>query len=836
MFSSEAWLSNSGEFYNGVATQSLRLDSASTSYLYDTASGTESSTANRAISFWFKRSQVDVAHTILTGFVSGPTVKDFIQFRSDNTLRVLVQQSSASNQTRWTTDQVFRDTSAWYHIFIKYALGESSNADKVKIYVNGSLVDTDGGVATGANVTSSQLLTSGTTIRIGTYSNATLTVNGYLSEFNLIDGTADFDDFGELKNGIWIPIEYTGDYGNSGFRLQFNQTGTGSASSSTIGADTSGNLKHFDSSGIDTEDCDMPDSPENNFATFNTLDKDADYTLSEGNLKADSTVSGYGATKSTFAVTSGKWYWEIRLTGTGARAFIGIAKTTVNPINATNGTADTLFYQGQTGNIWYDGSDQGSYSSTYTTNDIISVALNLDDNEITFYKNGTSGGVAISSIEEGDWTPTVADGSTTFITSFVANFGQDSSFAGGLTGGDIGTETPSEGAGVFKHAVPSGYKALCTANISDDDLPISPAQTTQADDYFNTTLYQSDNIGAGGTQSITDVGFQPDWVWIKNRDSSGTSHTLFDSVRTAGKMLQSDNTSLEASNSQYGYLSSFDSDGSGGGGFTLTGGTTNANFINQGTDDYVSWNWKANGGTTSTIAVDTYSAGVPSIASTVQVNTDARFSIITYTGNATAGATVGHGLGVKPDFMIFKSRSAIGSWYVYHKDLTAANSIYLNLRNGSTPQSSSYNNTEPTDTVITFGNGSGTNPSSPITMVGYIFAEREGYSKFGSYTGNGLSDGTFVYTGFRPAFIIVKRTDTTDDWEMQNTKSSPYNVSKTYIFANEPNAENTSGAERIDFVSNGFKTRVNATTFNASGGTYIYMAFAENPFKYANAR
>ena len=818
-FGSSQWMYASGGFYNGVATQSLRFDDGSSAYL----SRTPASAGNRKTwtwSGWVKRSNLGATHTL---FDSRPTGEFAFGFLSGDTFYV------ASSSNFRITNQVFRDVSSWYHFVVVLDTTQATGSNRIKVYVNGNQITSFGTSADpsqnaefGVNFT--QLHSLGRYTSGGYF-------DGYMAEVNLIDGQAlDPTSFGETKNGVWIAKEYTGSYGTNGFRLQFNQTGTGTASSSTIGADTSGNDNHFSSSGIVASDCDMLDSPENNFATFNTLDKDADYTLSEGNLKADSTVSGYGATKSTFAVTSGKWYWEIRLTGTGVRSFIGIAKTTVNPINATNGTADTLFYQGQNGNIWYDGSDQGSYSSTYTTNDIISVALNLDDNEITFYKNGTSGGVAISSIEEGDWTPSIADGSTGYITSFVANFGQDPSFAGALTGGDIGTETPSQGAGVFKYTVPSGYKALCTANISDDDLPISPAQSTQADDYFSPTLYTSDDIGAGGTQSITNVGFQPDWVWIKNRSSSGTSHTLFDSVRTAGKMLQSDTTSAEASNSQYGYLSSFDSDGSGGGGFTLTGGTTNANFINQGTDDYVSWNWKAGGTAVTNTQGD--------IQTQVSANTDAGFSIITYSGSGTAGDTIGHGLNSAPTCIHWKRRNATGNWMAYFEVLGTGGYLNLDRTNGFDTGASPVNGVAPTNSVITLSS-LGTINNSAGTYVCYAFHDVDGYSKYGSYTGNDSTNGNFIFLGFRPSFVIIKYASGTaggtKNWFMFDDARDTFNPTDDTINANASDGETADSNKDIDFLSNGFKIR-NAEGAINNAAEYIYMAWASTPFKYANAR
>ena len=819
MFSSEAWLSNSGEFYNGVATQSLRLDSASTSYLYDTASGTESSTANRAISFWFKRSQVDVAHTILTGFVSGPTVKDFIQFRSDNTLRVLVQQSSASNQTRWTTDQVFRDTSAWYHIFIKYALGESSNADKVKIYVNGSLVDTDGGVATGANVTSSQLLTSGTTIRIGTYSNATLTVNGYLSEFNLIDGTADFDDFGELKNGVWIPIEYTGDYGNSGFRLQFNQTGTGTGSTTTIGADTGGNLKHFDSTGIDTEDCDMPDSPENGFATLNSTIRPYTVTpaetVSDGNLNAffnSSAVSG--SYWSTFLLTSGKWYFEVLIDAVGSNANVGISN---NPDASGRGTYTApangygYFYK-MTGEKGINNTFT-SYGATYTTNDIIGCAFDLDNDTITFYKNNVSQG-QITGVAPYDANNR---GFIPALTGFngvrsVINFGQDSSFAGNETAQG---NTDANGIGDFYYSPPSGYIALCTSNLPEPTISPNAGDGKQADDYFNTVIYD----GNDDATRTFDVGFVSDFSWFKARSGAGYAHQLYDSVRGVQLRLRSNTSDAEATNSE-GVLD-FDDNG------LLKIGTDA--FLNESGTTMVIWNWKA-GGTAVSNTDGT-------ITSSVSANTDAGFSIVSFTGNGSNDATIGHGLGTTPAMIITKNRTDSVSWRVWHQDLTSTYVLLLNGTQAETApvgQSNGYIKTVGSSTYSVYQGNVDTNGvnGSGDAMIAYCFAEIEGYSKFGSYNSNSSADGPMIYLGFRPKWVLIKKIDGAASWWLVDAVRDTYNPTDSYILPDTSDADRT--YTTADFLSNGFKIRNTSTAFNS--GTHIYMAFAENPFKYANAR
>jgi hypothetical protein len=326
-------------------------------------------------------------------------------------------------------------------------------------------------------------------------------------------------------------------------------------------------------------------------------------------------------------------------------------------------------------------------------------------------------------------------------------------------------------------------------------------------DYFNTKLF----TGNGGTQSLTGVGFQPDWVWLKSR-SVADSSILFDAVRGVTKRLMSNSTGAETTEAQE--VQSFDSDG-----FTV-GNSDNANRNNA---TMVGWNWKANGaGSSNTDG---------SITSTVSANTTAGFSIVKWTGNNGAGATVGHGLGSIPKIVLVKNIQQSGyDWVMYHASLGNTKRIWLNLTNAVSTNTGSWNNTTPSSSVFTLGSSGETNGSGE--MIGYCFAEKKGYSKFGSYTGNGSADGTFVYTGFKPAFVIYKGavgSATVDNWEMADNKRSPFNGIENVLYPNLANAEGTGVTTRMDMLSNGFKMRTNGTDYNGNGTTYIYMAFAEAP-------
>jgi hypothetical protein len=336
------------------------------------------------------------------------------------------------------------------------------------------------------------------------------------------------------------------------------------------------------------------------------------------------------------------------------------------------------------------------------------------------------------------------------------------------------------------------------------------------EDYFNTKLY----TGNGSTQSITGVGFQPDMTWVKSRTTGGSgnnNHCINDVVRAKGTygypMIHPNLTASEYDpDSGNEVITDFQSDG-----FDL-GGNENSNF---NTATYASWNWKANGTGASNTDGD--------ITSTVSANTTSGFSIVSYTGTGSA-ATVGHGLGVTPSMYIVKNRSDNDSWGVYHKSLGATQFLRLQATDASATSSVWWNDTEPTSSVFSVGTAVATNASGE-NLIAYCFAELKGFSKFGSYTGNGSADGTFVYTGFKPAFVLIKSSSLSQDWFIHDNKRSTFNVSNTVLLPNTVDLDITdTTVYGIDMVSNGFKVRGTHARINQSGSSYIYMAFAENSF------
>jgi hypothetical protein len=379
---------------------------------------------------------------------------------------------------------------------------------------------------------------------------------------------------------------------------------------------------------------------------------------------------------------------------------------------------------------------------------------------------------------------------------------------GNATGGNV--INANFGQRPFAYTPPTGFVALNTFNLPTPT--IGATASTQANKYMDATLY----TGNGSTQTVTNSGgMQPDFVWYKSRVSSIYNHGLFDSVRGTTKQLFSNTTGAEGT---FSGVTAFNSNG-----FSLgsdAGGNNN-------TDNYVAWQWRASNATAVT-----NTAG--SITSTVSANTSAGFSVVTYTGTG-ASATIGHGLGVTPAMIIFKNRGSAFNWRVWHKSLSnlAQSYLSLNLTNAATTDASIWNNTAPTSTVFSVGADASVNESAK-SSVAYCFSEVAGYSKFGSYTGNNSTDGPFVFTGFRPRYVMIKRTDSTSSWAIFDTSRNTFNVTDNNLFANLSDAESTFTV--LDILSNGFKIRTTLAGSNASGGTYIYMAFAENPFKYSLAR
>ena len=512
-----------------------------------------------------------------------------------------------------------------------------------------------------------------------------------------------------------------------------------------------------------------------NYATLNPLKNNSNNVLSNGNLTTVNSASSTSLSFATIALPkSGKYYFEgLASANAGTTAVqIGIFSTD----HALTQTGSKRYWYLESGTLYVDNTLTQTVA-TYGNSDLIGVAYNADANTVTWYKNGVQQGTAISV----DTSYEYVFGAGIYRGQWDLNFGQRA----------------------FAYTAPSGFKALCDTNLG---APLVAKPNTLMD----VALY----TGNGSTQTISGLNFSPDLVWIKNR-AAVSAHRLLDTIRGATKDLYSNQTDSEQTdaNSLTAFTSNGFSVGSSGG-------------VNGNGNGIVAWAWNA-GGTTD----PSNTAG--SITSQVRANVSAGFSVVTYTGNATAGATVGHGLGVAPEFLISKSRSDTGGWLVYHKSI--GNTKYLALNSTIAEQTSSdaWNNTTPSSTVFTLG-GSGAQPSG-VTRVAYCFAPVVGYSNGFSYTGNGSADGPYIHLGFRTRFLILKRTDASgDDWLMVDTARNPYNLSRTYLYANLSSAEMVYNL--FDITANGIKLRDNYQGWNASGGTYVGFAWAEAPFAYSRAR
>jgi len=775
--------------------RSLRFNRSDSAYLTKSL-GSTSNRRTFTYSFWVKRTvQNQEQCLIYNGHPSSTPYGEIrFEYQSGNIHELNFYSYDGSHQFQIRTNRKFRDSSAWYHIVLALDTTQSTQSDRVKIYVNGQQETT----FTTANYPSQNVDTaynvSGNTHSIGGFRNTSNSFDGYVAEFNFIDGqqlTPSYFAETDAITGQWNPKKYTGSYGTNGFYLNFSDNSGTTAT--TLGKDSSGNGNNFTPNNFSvaagTGNDSLEDTPTNNFATLNALKKPTNGAISNGNLDGSGNASAWVSFFSTILVSSGKWFCEVKVNAT--RVGVGIAKDGADENSYLGSAADTYAYFDLNGK-WNNNSDS-AYGATYTTNDIIGMALDMDAGTLIFYKNGASQGTAF--------------------TGLSGEFALGFTVYGGSASASI-----NYGQRAFDYTVPTGYKTLCSANLPDPTILLP-------NKHFGTILYTGDNTDDRNITDSSAINFTPDWVWHKARNAANY-HFLFDSIRGATKFLVSNSTGAEST--QADSLSAFITNG-----FTVSDNTANAD-MNSSSHTYAAWNWNGGGSTV------TNNDG--SISSQVRANTTAGFSIATYTGTGSS-TTVGHGLGVKPDAIIIKRRdggSGGTNWRVYHHKLNGGSNpeqyhLILNASNAESGQSNIFNDTAPTSSVFTVGTHVSVNGSSG-THVAYCFSEVAGYSKFGSYTGNGSSDGTFVYTGFKPAFILTKSTTSTHWWEMADNTRTEFNPRDKTLYSNRSDAEYSGSQYYKDFLSNGFKARSDNGGHNGSGNTYIYLAFAESPFKNARAR
>ena len=510
---------------------------------------------------------------------------------------------------------------------------------------------------------------------------------------------------------------------------------------------------------------DSSDDGIGNFSTLNPNFKQGTSALSEGNLKIASS-SGFGGFAGTVGMDSGKYYWEQSHVGTVAGNFnMGVCRAGVGTSTSITGNAFVAVYEAAN-NFRANGSNLGNFTPSVTTDCIIGWAYDADARELWMAVDNTFVNLASA----GTGNPATGANPTATIS------GTDSVFPIGQIYNASGSKYAEYNFGQkpFDYTPPTGFVALATQEFPTPTI-------ADGSQYFNTVLY----TGTGSELAITSLDFTPDFVWIKNRDATD-NHMLYDSVRGATKDLHSNTADAETTTAQT--LKSFDSAG-----FTL--GTDVQ--VNTNTEDYVAWCWKAGGAAASNTD--------GTITSSVSANTTSGFSIVSYTGSGTASDTVGHGLSTIPSLIIARNRTESGSWCVTHESLSADKVLRFEGNNAEGDIADGELDSPPNNSsTFGFNNGTSGTPlkavnASSIPYIAYCWSEVEGFSKFGSYTGNGSTDGPFVYTGFRPAFVMTKRTNSTGEWRMQDTARVPYNPFTGYLRASTSEAELSGGA--FDFLS-----------------------------------
>ena len=801
---------------SGVSTgyqieRSLRMD-GSNGYL----TRTPTSTGNRKIwtwSGWVKRTRLDNNDYIFScNSQSGNDGIAALYWKSGNNKLQFYFDTDGSNPYGDVNDRDYRDVGSWYHIVWQVDAGNTTH----RIWVNGVEENITGGQPPNYSYAMNR---SGYAQAMGTQGWDGHTNRGhmYFAECHYSDGYKyEASDFGEIDSdtGVWSPKEVNINYGTNGFYLKFDDNSNNTAA--TIGKDSSGNGNNWTPNGISVSagvgNDSLEDTPTNNFCTLNklnTIKYNANYDtiVEEGGLLMR---GGDNVSPATMTYPkSGKWYCEFSKYGNGYSQGVSVVRADTDIRNLDGVTSHASKVTLTTYPELLVRGSSVSNNGTAWENDasaVIGVAVDMDNGAMYFAINNTW-------INSGD--PTSGSSKTGAVATdlLTVNNGHHYVAPQGFNGNDNAGMYANFGQRPFTYTPPTEYKTLCTKNLPDPGIDIPT-------DHFHTILYS----GTGNTtQNITGVGFQPDWVWIKNRSAS-TAHYVLDSVRGL-KDLHTDSTTTEGDST--GRFNSFDSDG-----FQVEHSGGGNGFTNGSGQNYVAWNWKGGGSASSNSDGD--------ITSQVSANTSAGFSIVGYTGNGTSNSdvTIGHGLGVTPAMVIIKKRDSGGSegqWGVLHQKLTSGKNIFLQTYGGENTYSNYIKSMQSTTFTINLSDASaGRYNRSGNNYIAYVFAEVEGFSKFGSYVGNGNSNGAFIYLGFRPAFFLLKAKTSDISWYMYDNKRDPDNYVDKEL--NPHNTQSEASGHDLDFVSNGVKMRSSDSSLNYSNYEYIYWAFAESPFKYARAR
>ena len=745
------------------------------------------SPAKFSISWWGKRGAVDASSgRILYTSYQDASNYSTLGFNYDGNI-IYSELSSGVNVWAAITKAQYRDPSSFLHIYLEFESTHATTTERIRLWVNGMRVTAFNSISYPASGNSSWFGTPGIYQVVGAFTSSAANFDGVFARLEYLHGLV-FNgpsNFGRVSSGTgaWVNKSYAGSFPGNSFSLRFESVSI----ASDFGIDSSGNGNTFNVSNLSatvgvTYDW-LTDTPTNNYATLNPLTNLASgSTIGEGNLYF--AAGGHRSIQSSIGMTDGKWYAEITFDPSGIAGGIGV--TSLSHYSVAPATAANVWWV-YDNNVNFGILNQttvGSYSPRFTSGATWRICVDV-----------RAGQVFIGD-HLGNWIDS-ANGSTgNPSTGANPTFGGVTANAAGGSGqlffmsenAGVGAMRWNFGQSPFVTAPPTGFKTLCTANMPDLGIPKSSAG-------FNTLLYS----GNSAARSLTGAGFAPDLAIVKARSGGSSAAFLASSLRGPTKFIYNNTDAVEQVNANT--LTSFDSDGvslgndASGIGFNITGYTY---FINL---------WKK----------------------------AARFGHdqVQYTGTGV-NRTIAHSLGATPSMILVKNLTVNArSTCVYHKNLGSGTYLPFNFNYAPGTSSAVWNNTAPTSSDFTVGTDTWVNENG-ATYEALLFTDVPGFSKFGAYTGNGTTDGPFVSLGFRPRWIMIRRTDTTGDWTVIDTARNPYNLAgiETYLEL----VNNEAAGNNVDLMSNGFKLRNTNAWVNASGGTYVYMAFAETPFKYANAR
>ena len=822
------------DFYTHQIANSLRLPATSStaadnSRLTQTF-GTVDSNVHFNLNFWIKISAIEGSNPItsarpLNMFTprSGTSTSTLHEFLFSAVGSYGAGDAFAITNTNTgayvlSTNNLFRDISAWYNIHIQADLDNGTAGEKLKIFVNGT--EADYNVDNRSSFSSFAGIAAGAWT-LGDYYGPGYPIQSYLAQWAYVDGTTYAPtDFAETKNGVWIPKDLSSGitWGSAGHLLMFQDSGA-------LGDDTSGEGNDWTSVNLAAHD-QMLDSPTfnsssngGNFATLGPLWKTDSITFAEGNLAWSGSANERGM-MSNWAIPIGtKAYFEYYASAWAGSEndtqILGVNQGHAALIGGDRGGDETAYSYRSNGYkaILTSKSVYGSEVS-WGTGNIISCAVDRVNHTINFARNNSwQGTFSISSTM--DLYPFIGNGGGTSTAGGYINFGQDGTFAGTKTAGG---NADGNGYGNFTYSPPSGFLAMCTGNLPIADA-IDPAQT---DDNFPQKLFGMLQYSGNNSERTIDTTFQVDKSWARST-VQGQNWYVFDTNRgyfgasSNNYYVRLDVNDEEATATQYNFKAQSGSD------ITITGGT----WFNSGSHTQQMWNWRLNGGTTSTNSTG-------SLSVTQQVDPSGSFSISTYSGDGGTD-TIGHGLSSAPTMVWVKQRNAANNWAVYAKG--AGNTKYAYLDgNGAFGTAAMWQNTTPSSSLVYLGDNNEVNAGSR-TYVAYCFADCEGYIKSGKYVGNADADGPFIYLGFKPALFVIKHVSSGDDPLVWDSLNGPFNpISKT-LSMHDNSAIVDNSNRHVDFLSNGVKIRTsnsNANSNNSDG--IVYLAFAKNPFKYATAR